>query len=96
MSEWQDISTAPSGVQLLVCIVRPNGPTSYFLAIKQTVGGGKFVISDSDWNPKAGNFRVCEPTHWMPLPAPPLTPDLQAQRESFARHNVATGDERLD
>jgi len=63
MSEWQDISTAPKdGTRILVY---------------QRIGGPDFVrwigAPHNKWSID-GFGSVDKPTHWMPLPAPPVTP----------------------
>lgn len=58
MSEWQDISTAPKGEDVLV--YRPKMRPRDQIAVRRP----------ADWcGPKC--CPEAEPTHWMPLPAPP-------------------------
>ncbi len=72
MTQWQDISTAPRGKQV-VCghaekkwirfgITHPSmGPLWYYSGTSER----------NQWSQTAGD----EPTHWMPLPAPPQQPE---------------------
>ena len=79
MSEWQPIETAPkTGIPFLAVV-----PSSYSEARQvRIVQWGKtshiplygFCLADQG----VEDFDICEPTHWMYLPAPPSvqTPDL--------------------
>ena len=62
MSEWQDISTAPSNTPVILTF-------DY-----QGVYGG---ISDNDdtlwYCPYGGGSQVPDPIAWIPLPLPPTT-----------------------
>lgn len=72
MAEWQPIETAPKD-------------ESEFIAFIPGVGV-KVVTSWSAWGGGTGHFHYetknhwkepewerCEPTHWMPYPAPPMS-----------------------
>ena len=61
MSEWQDISTAPFGRDLLLAWTCEDSSLAYVsLGIRDRHGRW---ISESD--------GLIHPTHWMPLPDPP-------------------------
>lgn len=60
MSQWQDISTAPSNQSVLVC--KPGE-----LPLRARLRGGLWAVHLSEWVLNNGD----EPTHWMPLPTPP-------------------------
>lgn len=67
MSEWQPIETAPKDGKLFLGVSCGNGWTSY-----------NIVMWDWHKNRKTGNFKgprgVWTPTHWMPVPQPPVQP----------------------
>lgn len=84
---WQDISTAPKdGTSVLMAwsaIAIPEDGPRWF----QTVGwwddrfecyaekAGEFLYRSAWTDGQVGSYgeaRELEPTHWMPLPAPPL------------------------
>lgn len=89
--EWQPIETAPKGQYpehpwvLLSCwhfqadedgneigdpLLIWQHVGTWFMGQWQTVSDGFFGIGPNAWMPLRGN-----PTHWMPLPAPPEMKD---------------------
>ena len=76
MSEWQPISTAPKSPSF-------ENEIRLLLFVPERTGGGNVVIGlwrgnddfDGIWfcSEDEGpiSWGACEPTHWMPLPAPP-------------------------
>lgn len=71
MSEWQPIETAP---------IEPFNPARWYSAHSPRLllwNGGYSVIGNYGFTERGkGRWldhasRVCEPTHWMPLPPPP-------------------------
>ena len=66
MSEWQPIETIPSdGRTVLLWFA------SEFPAPEIDRGGWSPVLGRVWWS---GDDIISQPTHWMPLPAPPVTP----------------------
>lgn len=64
MSEWQPIETAPKdGTRFLAAEEWDIREGWLFVVAK--VRNGKFVVA---WD----NCDEIDPTHWMPLPAPPV------------------------
>lgn len=64
MAGWQPIATAPR--DRLILVFAPGEDPRWSPALPD-------LITVCRWHPDAG-FCVCElrdPTHWMPLPAPP-------------------------
>ena len=71
--EWQPIETIPSNEQVLITWSKGHGYNGDMEI------GGKY---EGDYHVDAGDvgyFPDEEPTHWMPLPAPPtdIHPDLR-------------------
>lgn len=61
MGDWQDISTAPrDGTEVLVYVPRRLGAL---------YAGASNPTGVQWWSRNLGDVQ---PTHWMPLPAPPL------------------------
>lgn len=83
MGEWQDISTAPEGVQILLfwaegeagnggmeCAIIFRGDIQSPTGMSFWTHGGP--NGGSDWEPRNSE----KPTHWQPLPEPPTaSPD---------------------
>jgi len=64
MSDWQPIETAPID-EMFIYFWRRDGKRTVGLAYKARDGG---------WRDSEGNWNVrIHPTHWMPLPKPPIT-----------------------
>lgn len=61
MSEWQPIETAPADATPVI--------------IGSSAGVGEAWLSKGDhkWRWPDGELVIMAPTHWMPLPAPPIT-----------------------
>ena len=78
MSEWKTIESAPKGA------AEPYGYGPEILGIY--VGDGWVAHNIVRWryhkNPPRGSWRgpttEWEPSHWMPLPAPPQSPAKEA------------------
>lgn len=74
MTQWQDISTAPLGVDVLICEIWNEGkyPASYAVGYRlksnDYKGRPHFDISGASGHDMDTDIR---PTHWMPLPEPP-------------------------
>ncbi len=69
MSEWQRIETAPRDGDILVARLDPDGSDWYAVA-QWWVDVFAFMYADSRQS-KHPILLCFEPTHWMPLPAPP-------------------------
>lgn len=72
LGAWQPIETAPlNGTDVLVCRNYESEGAVYSVARNYNDGNGWCDLSDIGW---AGMY--CDddnqPTHWMPLPPPPL------------------------
>ena len=65
--QWQPIETAPktSKAILVHCAERKNTYTVTWMRDEEFPWSGK-------WKHFAGGFLTEAPSHWMPLPAPPL------------------------
>ena len=61
MSDWQPITTAPNDGTLILT----------FQANSMTGAKVKLISWRNDTVPNGWSMRENEPTHWMPLPAPP-------------------------
>lgn len=67
MSEWQSIKTAPKDGTDIVVLSRSLGPV--ICAFER---GAVMDVGFTAWRVKwDGDYLASEPTHWMPLPAPP-------------------------
>jgi hypothetical protein len=69
---WQLIETAPEDEDVLLCIPR-YGTEQHLnpfveMAVGQQVDGEWYSDSPQDKKPE---YRLHNPTHWMPLPPPP-------------------------
>lgn len=68
MPGWQPIATAPQDeARPLLLYPRPLG----------SLGVPYSAVFEGYWDGRrwriAGGGMICFPTHWMPMPAPPLT-----------------------
>lgn len=76
MSEWQPIETAPRDQEIDLWLVPKDGarPLRAPDCAWRLVDGRHQWVSRGDrgWEPLAGLGAI---THWMPLPAPPSTPN---------------------
>jgi hypothetical protein len=78
MSEWQTIETAPKdctdgiGPTVLLTFVRPETVGKHTMPERPVVTG-YWLGAQQRWSFAWGFIRTPspEPTHWMPLPAPP-------------------------
>lgn len=81
MSEWQTIETAPRNGERVLgrmsYIDRLTGKMQY--ARRQTYYGKTSHVPLYGWNygRDPENQNLWEPTHWMPLPEPPIDGDGQ-------------------
>jgi len=66
---WQPIETAP--VEDRVLIFRPSIFEEDRIFLASLDGEGWWTVHDGKHD---HNLRGADPTHWMPLPAPPITP----------------------
>lgn len=78
MSDWQPIETAPKDGQFIAFARGASGsPMDVFYGVAEWVekkSGG--FVEGWFWN------YAIRPTHWMPLPEPPI---LLSQEEAFQR-----------
>ena len=65
MSDWQPIETAPKDGGRILLYVPPYGPSCGHY---RESGWGR---GTSNWYAASVLNKEAEPTHWMPLPAPP-------------------------
>jgi hypothetical protein len=68
MSEWQPIETAPKdGTRILACVAGREGV--------EIVAHATHKHRGPPWREHYSLGRVCwhQPSHWMPLPTPPVT-----------------------
>jgi hypothetical protein len=73
MSEWQDISTAPRDGRRLLGTGGGLEDTVEVISYIDRVGAWRtenYTLDDLDNDPEGYN----RPSHWMPLPEPPVTP----------------------
>jgi hypothetical protein len=77
---WQPIETAPKGGPLLVCFDRPDVINDLW---PEPPGRYVTIAYWDRFHGESGHWCEChdgqpvKPTHWRPLPAPPLRPDGQ-------------------
>jgi hypothetical protein len=66
---WQPIETAPNdGSEILL----GHAPTGCRAIGKWVVESNTWAIGNDDSSPETNYLIIFEPTHWQPLPAPPL------------------------
>lgn len=70
MSAWQDISTAPKDYTV-VLLYQPAKP-GFAEAVGQGHRTSLFEHAHDKWVFQATGW-IAEPTHWMPLPPPPVS-----------------------
>jgi hypothetical protein len=71
MSDWQPISTAPKdGTQILVYF--PQIGVWQVLWSREVFNDGFWCVSDNKFEDRPLRGWSDEPTHWMPLPDPPV------------------------
>ena len=63
--QWQDIATVPHNADVLVYWNDQIYSGQFIPEIKQWALDGRSLVGS----------RAAEPTHWMPLPAPPVVTD---------------------
>mgnify|MGYP006330046387 CR=1 FL=1 len=68
MSEWQPIETAPKDVKDAAIPVLLWSPSTHTYPLF-----GRYWTQLDQWEEDCGATE-CNPTHWMPLPAPPVQP----------------------
>lgn len=69
MSEWRPIETAPrDGTAILAAKPNRIGVVLYPIRARDQDGRWQAYFGDGDWR-----SYDPQPTHWMPLPAPPET-----------------------
>lgn len=78
VSEWKPIETAPKDGRIIIgWSAGWESPTAIQWVPElsyQNDDGPVFVPGDWDWNGTIQCPPSHDPTHWMPLPAPPATP----------------------
>ena len=74
LGAWQPIETAPrDGTEVLVCRVYEDlCRVEYAVAHNYGDGNGWRDMGDLGWAGMTGDDDN-QPTHWMPLPAPPVS-----------------------
>lgn len=72
MIEWQDISTAPEGVEIMTKIDDHFGERNVQSLVQRTRIPGE--TRPMFWTPDGSMYVYYSPTHWMPLPKPPSEP----------------------
>jgi hypothetical protein len=80
MSEWQPIETAPKdGTVIDVWLGDASASDRQFYCTGETRRAPGWAWVVDKWRPVLAEGRVLstfvQPTHWMPLPAPPKEPD---------------------
>jgi hypothetical protein len=66
--DWQPIASAPKdGTHIIVCWLRGKGGHTWSFRIARRGGDKKQY-----WLSVALHSEILKPTHWYPLPAPPL------------------------
>lgn len=86
MSEWQPIETAPKDgtefIGLKGRLVFRTKNQQYYVKWPHEVGGPTYR---DEWTYEdASSFTPWSPTHWMPLPPPPVESGSQAANEQPA------------
>lgn len=66
MSEWKPIESAPRNLHVLTY----NAKSNYPHLVEECCWIAE-CDEDGDWVIMLDG-QICEPTHWMPLPPPPL------------------------
>jgi hypothetical protein len=67
MSDWRDISTAPDDGEMILAFWAASGLMSIVYCSDEIEQHGfRFCLEDGAY--------VSTPTHWMPLPDPPVKP----------------------
>lgn len=64
MSEWQDISTAPEGIEIMTKIDDEHGERNVQSLVKRTRIPGE--TRPMFWYPDGSMYVYYEPTHWRP------------------------------
>jgi len=75
MSEWQDISTAPKDTTIMIYGPQVGKSKSDLCGWDGSiVSSGYWDGIDQSWCVTGSTWRgpFMNPTHWMPLPAPPM------------------------
>jgi len=68
---WQDISSAPmDGTEILVFVPDDGQGVAFWIVEARSPRTGWCAGTDES----GPLFLQTEPTHWMPLPAPPVSP----------------------
>lgn len=69
---WQPIETAPKdGTICILCVYEFNNPENKLLTVIGKFRDGKWreeLTEEQEWD----DGELHPPTHWMPLPAPPV------------------------
>ncbi len=72
--EWQTIENAPFEISILIYDGGSRFPGIY-TAHKWSIGDSVYWSGDGVGGPECEN-EFDDPTHWMPLPAPPVKQDM--------------------
>ena len=80
MSQWISvIERKPNGYQEV--LVFPP-PSDYILTAEYSPAGDEWIYHDYEMYSGDVTFKT-EPTHWMPLPEPPRSYNVEKQDESY-------------
>jgi hypothetical protein len=66
MGDWQDISSAPKDGAPFLARVVGRGDIGSIIVARRKPGWNSWLSIPGDYQ--------CHPTHWMPLPVPPVAP----------------------
>lgn len=70
--EWQPIETAPKDKDVLLYLPRRGAIRGQWNSDKYARVPRPYWSHDREWIFGVRETRDCQPTHWMPLPAPPI------------------------
>ena len=73
LGAWLPIETAPMAALCLVAVVDAAGEQRVFVAETSHEGGQWRWLATVGWSGWGRLHTAWTPTHWMPLPAPPLS-----------------------
>ena len=68
MGEWQPIETAPKDGRWVLCWGHNAG------VVESMIWHWNDDSKDGNWYWYEGDCPRTQPTHWMPMPAPPVSP----------------------
>jgi hypothetical protein len=71
MSEWQDIATAPKDGRQIIVYFPELGPWQVRWST-EVFDNGFWCVTDRKFEDRPLRGWIKAPTHWQPLPAPPV------------------------